>query len=526
MWLLYLIIVIGLTIYWYIRNEQNAVEEFKQRNLKYVSFGNMFTIFLKKERIELVKDAAVRREGPAFGFKMLGLNTIMLTDADIIQTILHKDFTNFTNRREFPEFNKLITENVAFVPDEQWKRLRSISSPSFSIGKLKQMKSCIDKTIEMFTENFSKQIKQKDVQNLKFNFDCFTLDIITQVAFGINVNSLNNPKHPIIVNVQKVLQHNDSWINLVKFTLLLCVPKLSKLLNITVLTDVTDFFSKLSMDIMEKKRIEYQKTKTFAKANSFIEFMLEAEEAAKKMEQENANDEGEGSRKPTKFLTNDETISQCIMFFMTGIDTTSSTLCSTAYHLALNPEKQEKLFEETMATFEQLQIESSDETDCFKMITYDNITRFEYALAVLDETLRLSPPVIFVERQASKDMELFNNDRSIRINAKKGDMFHIPVYSIHYDEKYFPEAKSFRPERFLGDEVSGLSKNMYLPFGSGPRNCIARNLALLTTRLALIHFIRLFKFEVCERTTIPMEFFNQFDVNTPKECYLRIVSRN
>jgi Cytochrome P450 len=50
----------------------------------------------------------------------------------------------------------------------------------------------------------------------------------------------------------------------------------------------------------------------------------------------------------------------------------------------------------------------------------------------------------------------------------------VPVYALHHDPDYFPDPEKFDPERF-SDENKGNIKNFtYLPFGSGPRNCIGK----------------------------------------------------
>lgn len=48
----------------------------------------------------------------------------------------------------------------------------------------------------------------------------------------------------------------------------------------------------------------------------------------------------------------------------------------------------------------------------------------------------------------------------------------IPVYSLHYDEKYFPNPEKFDPERFSENNIDFIQKFTYLPFGSGPRMCL------------------------------------------------------
>lgn len=521
-----LVTLVSLFYGWLLYSDWVARTEFAKRKLKYVKLGNAFKALYLREQVHLTKTEAVKREGPVFGFSFLNKYTVMVADADIVQTILVKSFTDFANRREFPAFDKVMSENIAVVSDEKWKRLRSIITPAFSVGKLKQMKPCMDKTVQTLLQNINKKLTESSTHNVKGIFDCFTIDTIIQTAFGVTVDSLNEPNNPIIVNGRKMFQSSPKLLDLIKMSMLFMMPKLAKLLHIEVTDEGTTFFTKLSVDIMNQKREEFATQKDgFSKATSFIEFMIIAEQEGKKME---AAEEENDQKKPTKYMTPDEVVSQCVVFFLAGFETTATLLSVTAFHLAQNPAIQERLYEETVAVIEKLKAESPDEPDIYKLITYEAIqTRFEYLNAVINETLRIDSPGIFLERTASKDIELTNGDGSVSVSLKEGDIVHVPVWTMHRDEKYFPEPERFKPERFLSSSLSEptFNKNAYNPFGTGPRACVARLMALMEARMAMLHLVRCYRFELCPQTQIPLDFTVQFDLITPKEVNLKIVKR-
>ncbi|KAH9389443.1 hypothetical protein TYRP_023317 [Tyrophagus putrescentiae] len=99
-----------------------------------------------------------------------------------------------------------------------------------------------------------------------------------------------------------------------------------------------------------------------------------------------------------------------------------------------------------------------------------------------------------------------------------GEVVHIPVWSLHRDPAYWGEdAGEFKPERFLENSSAALKNAAYLPFGAGSRMCIAQRMATVELRLALLHLVRHFRFEVCpEKTEREVTFVNQFDINSPK----------
>jgi cytochrome P450 len=119
--------------------------------------------------------------------------------------------------------------------------------------------------------------------------------------------------------------------------------------------------------------------------------------------------------------------------------------------------------------------------------------------AVISETLRLYSPALAIARIASRDYT-FNSDGK-QIIFKKGVAIRIPTYGLHRNPAYFPEPDSFKPERFFPENRTH-HPYAYLPFGGGPRNCVARRLALMEAKLALMHAVYNFKFSPTSRTKV------------------------
>lgn len=55
---------------------------------------------------------------------------------------------------------------------------------------------------------------------------------------------------------------------------------------------------------------------------------------------------------------------------------------------------------------------------------------------------------------------------------EKGQKIIIPIFSLHYDPRYFSDPEVFDPNRFLPEEKAKRPNGVYLPFGHGPRLCI------------------------------------------------------
>jgi cytochrome P450 len=81
------------------------------------------------------------------------------------------------------------------------------------------------------------------------------------------------------------------------------------------------------------------------------------------------------------------------------------------------------------------------------------------------------PPVVLIDRKCVKSYTLPTEPP---FNLKPGDSFLVPIYALHHDPDYFPNPEKFDPERFSDENRGNIKSCTYLPFGSGPRNCIGK----------------------------------------------------
>ena len=109
---------------------------------------------------------------------------------------------------------------------------------------------------------------------------------------------------------------------------------------------------------------------------------------------------------------------------------------------------------------------------------------------ILNETLRLYPPIVATIRRAKADIEL--GDYKI----PKGIELLIPIIAVHHDQAIWGiDASEFNPARF-SDGVARAARHSvaWLPFGLGVRTCIGQNLAILQAKLTLAIILQRFSF--------------------------------
>lgn len=170
---------------------------------------------------------------------------------------------------------------------------------------------------------------------------------------------------------------------------------------------------------------------------------------------------------------------------LAGIDTTTYSTAFTLYHLARNQDTQEKLRSEAMKLL-----------PCHNQpVTADVLRKALYTKAVIKEGLRLNPISIGVGRILQTDVIISG------YQIPKGTVVVTQNQVICRLPEYFTNPDSFIPERWLRENSEnkvncGKSVHPYvlLPFGHGPRSCIARRFAEQNMQVLLLQMCRQLEF--------------------------------
>ncbi len=173
-------------------------------------------------------------------------------------------------------------------------------------------------------------------------------------------------------------------------------------------------------------------------------------------------------------LTNKEIRDQCVSLVSAGFDTTSATLTWAVYLLLTHPKVLANVHEEVTDGRRQVAV---------KTFSPSPVTHHPspYLDAVISETLRLYPAAPAGLRMATRELEY----KGFRI--PKGSLLAYSIYATHRQESVFPDALTFKPERWLEDKKPDTFD--YLPFGYGSRYCIGARLATTLIKLHLTHLL-------------------------------------
>ncbi|XP_036139724.1 cytochrome P450 3A19 isoform X2 [Monomorium pharaonis] len=175
-----------------------------------------------------------------------------------------------------------------------------------------------------------------------------------------------------------------------------------------------------------------------------------------------------------------------IITLLTGsYASTAVTINFATFMLANFSEIQEKVYKELLEIY-------GTKTPKDAPIKYEDLERMHYLTCVIKETLRLFPTFPLIGRYLETDLKIGNNI------IPKGTNISISILQMHRDETYWPNPLKFDPERFLPQNLQNSELSCYMPFSSGPRNCIGEKYAMMGMKVILATLIRTFVFKVNE----------------------------
>ncbi|XP_035687518.1 cytochrome P450 3A24-like isoform X1 [Branchiostoma floridae] len=423
---------------------------------------------------------------------------LMVGDLDLIKDITVKESNNFTNRRVLSGQGEILSKGLTALKDDDWRRFRSTISPAFSSVKLKQMALVIEKYADNFVASLDKNAKQDVMFNMKELSGAYTMDVISGTAFGVNVDSLHDLNSPFVSNAKD--RFNISLFDPFMITISL-FPRLGKLLQNLGVTlypiKAVEFFRAAVDNVIDMRG----RNEDEAKRVDFLQLLLKAhnEELDEEVSKEVISKHGV-SKKDIK--------RESVLFWLGGYETTANTISLTTYNLAVHQEVQDKVIQEVDAIIKK-----------HGKLDYDAVNDLHYLDMCVNETLRLFPASQRFERVNKEDTEI----RGLKIPA--GTIVNIPAYAIHRDEEIWPDPEDFKPERFSPEEKESRDPYAFLPFGSGPRNCIGMRLAQLELRFALAKALQKFRFVPCDKTVIPIRIKNTLSNQIEGGVWLKVEAR-
>lgn len=390
----------------------------------------------------------------------LGKHVVFSRDQDLAILALQKQQKDFVKSPiQTKDLVKYVGKGLLTVEGEEWKIQRKLLQPTFYKKNIFQLLELMQVAI------------QKEIQHIQPNQNTDVFSIFNDLAFKVVAKSLFSDA----ISEQQIKR----------------------------LQFITEEAQKM---LVKELRQPYKKW-WFIWSGELHKKLLLTKEALQIIEgiideRRKQNDQNEDlldmllqtTYEDGSYMTHEKLLDEILIMFIAGHETTSNALSFTTQLIARNPEVQRKLRDE---------VKQNKGKSPFQIL-HDS----PYATAVIEESMRLYPPVYFIDRVNTKPLQF----KEYEIPANTSLLF--SLYEMHRKEEFWENALAFQPERFLqGKNHSAY----YFPFGAGPRKCIGNNFAMYEITLVLHELFSQFEIEY---TSNPIEILPLISLK-PKNAILR-----
>jgi cytochrome P450 len=204
-------------------------------------------------------------------------------------------------------------------------------------------------------------------------------------------------------------------------------------------------------------------------------------------------------------LSDAEVRDELMTFLGAGHETTASGLAWTWMLLSQHPEVRERLQAEV------------DEVLAGRAPTAADVDRLVWTKAVVQESMRMYPPVMGLTRVAARD------DVIDGIPIRAGRTVAILIHAVHHHPEVWTAPRQFDPARFMPGAETPSSRQAWMPFGAGRRMCVAAGFASLEAILIVAMIAQRFELELIDQKPIRRE--NTFTGGPAGAVWMRLRSR-
>ncbi|KAL6498140.1 hypothetical protein OROGR_028537 [Orobanche gracilis] len=387
-----------------------------------------------------------------------------LTETELIKELLSK-YSTVSGKSWFQQegSKNFIGRGLLMANGEDWYHQRHIVAPAFMGDKLKSyagyMVDCTKEMLRSLENALAAGETQTEEIEIGEHMTRLTADIISRTEFDSNYE-----KGKQIFLLLTVLQQLCA-----RASRHLCFPG-SRYFPSKYNREIKSLKAEVEgmlMEIIRSRTDCVEVGRSASYGNDLLGMLLN--EMQKKISSNNGG-----------FSLNMQLImDECKTFFFAGHETTALLLTWTVMLLATNPSWQERVRAEVKQVFN-----GGDPS-------VEQLSKLPVLNMVINESLRLYPPASLLPRMAFQDIKLGD------LHIPKGLSIWIPVLAIHHSEEIWgKDVNEFNPQRFAS-KSSGPGRS-FIPFASGPRNCVGQAYALMEAKIILSMLISKFSFTISE----------------------------
>jgi cytochrome P450/nitrite reductase/ring-hydroxylating ferredoxin subunit len=418
--------------------------------------GNLHQI--DSTKVHLILEGWAARYGSTFQFRMGSTRVVATSDPAFIEEALRARPETF---RRSAKTDLIMAEigirGVFNAEGEVWRPQRKLSVAALAQRNLRQLYPSIRMVAERLKTRWQGAAARGETLDIVEELKRFTVDVTMLIAFGHDANTVGQADD-VIQRELEVILPAISRRNFAMFPTWRYVPTPSDRRLVRAFAKVRAWLEGLLTDARVRLKAEPERGQ---RPSNFIEAMLTA-----------VDEDG-------RPFSDDVILSNLVTMLLAGEDTTAFTLAWAVHLLCDSPRWASELRREADAVIGPLEAPAD----------LDSANRLARASAVANETMRLRPVAPIAGAEANVDTALGD------LFVPKGTRIALLLRPAATDQANFVDPLAFRPERWLEDAGGAHNASALLPFGSGPRMCPGRSLALLEMKTLLAMLTKSFDVE-------------------------------
>jgi len=371
-----------------------------------------------------------------------------------VEHILLERRENFVKGASYDKLRMWLGHGLLTSEGEDWRKQRQLMAPSFSKKNVNYYAEIMTAVACEVRQRW--QTLQGQPINLNAEMMRLTMSIVSRTMFTADIV---DEASQVDVALQTILRQSVQ-----RMTALFDPPLFIPTPANQAYTQAMNVLDNFIYDIIDRRSEQKE-------GNDLLWHLIEAnhEESGDYMDPRRLRDE-------------------VLVTFFAGHETTAQLLTWTWLLLAQHPEVEAKLHDELARALKGHSPFAND------------IPRLPYTRMVLDEALRLYPPVAFFPRDVVSD------DVIGGYAVPKGSLVFLGPYITHRHPDYWERPNEFYPEHFTQPAIDQRPTYAYYPFSAGPRTCLGNHFAMLEATLVLAELAQRFYVRLVPGQNLEPEF--------------------
>jgi cytochrome P450 len=416
--------------------------------------GNLLQ--LEPPRLHTIFSGWADKYGALYRLRLRGRDVLVVADADLIGEVLRSRPEKFRRRRALRNVMLEVgIDGVFNAEGADWRRQRKLAMYALNTAHMREFFARLDQVTARLQRRWERAARNGEPVDTQRDLMRFTVDVTSGLAFGHDLNTLEQTGDAIQNHLDKIFP---------ALTRRLLVPfaywRYFKLPTDRALDRAMTEVRKLVDAFIANSRAQLTREPARrARPTNFLEAMLVARD-----------DDANG-------FTDAEIVGNALTMLLAGEDTTANTIGWMIHFMIENPAVQEQMRKEADRVLGAHR----------RLPDYATTESLPYIEAVAHEAMRLEPVAPFLAMEANVDCTI--GDVAIPASTS---VFLVLVHPA-VQAPNFQDPRVFRPERWLDPGVGAHNTKAFMPFGSGPRYCPGRHLAMLEIKMVAAMLCRNFE---------------------------------